>query len=284
MDRVSGGNTTTTLLANDVTFTGSWESIVEVKEIIIYVRASHAGTLNCQFNHRASTTGAKTIAYTIGGGSKAYALKPLSSFFRLTYVNGATTQTTFVLTTIFKNAATSGDVSSSSSLSAGEENAMISVFGERVVVVPHIMLKLIFAYGINNYLADTITRNTATATVTGGLLRLQTGATTDSICTATSRKTFDYLAGLGVDARFTAIFTTGVANSSQIIGVGSEGAGFFFGYNGATFGVLRRTGGNPEVRTLTITNGATTAGGNITITLNGGAGVVVAIANGDSIT
>jgi hypothetical protein len=40
--------------------------------------------------------------------------------------------------------------------------------------------------------------------------------------------------------RFTAVFTNGVANSRQLIGVGDSVDGFFFGFNGTAFGILHR--------------------------------------------
>ncbi|QZY57587.1 hypothetical protein K7H06_19015 [Crassaminicella profunda] len=55
-----------------------------------------------------------------------------------------------------------------------------------------------------------------------------------------------YQSGLGAQARFTAIFTTGVANSTQLIGIGDTTDGFFFGYNGTTFGILRLQNGTPN--------------------------------------
>ncbi|MGV8980198.1 hypothetical protein [Clostridium sp.] len=43
--------------------------------------------------------------------------------------------------------------------------------------------------------------------------------------------------------KFDAIFTTGVSGSTQIIGIGDESNGFFFGYNGVSFGILHRKDG-----------------------------------------
>jgi hypothetical protein len=52
-----------------------------------------------------------------------------------------------------------------------------------------------------------------------------------------------YDPGQGALVRFSAIFTTGVAGSQQEVGLGDSTDGFFFGYNGADFGVLRRQNG-----------------------------------------
>jgi len=108
-----------------------------------------------------------------------------------------------------------------------------------------------------------------------------TSTTTSSIAAYETKQIVKYDPGEGVEVRFTARFTSGVANTTQLAGIGDSEDGLFFGYNGTSFGVLRRTGGQAEIRTLTITAGATNSG-NITITLNGGA-VVVAVSAGDSI-
>ena len=64
-------------------------------------------------------------------------------------------------------------------------------------------------------------------------------------------------------------------------GLGDAEDALAFGYDGTTFGVLRRTGGQVELRTLTVT-GAPGGAGNVTVNLNGGA-VVTALAGTESI-
>jgi hypothetical protein len=83
-----------------------------------------------------------------------------------------------------------------------------------------------------------------------------------------SRRSVIYRPGQGTIGRFTARFTTGVANSIQRAGFVNLGVEVVFGYNGATFGILHRYGGGAEIRKLTID---TAASGNetLTITLNG---------------
>ena len=65
--------------------------------------------------------------------------------------------------------------------------------------------------------------------------------------------------------RFTGIFTSGVANSTQRVGIGDDDDGFFFGYNGVDFGILRiqdgtetwTTQANWNIDTLDGNDGAT---------------------------
>ena len=82
-----------------------------------------------------------------------------------------------------------------------------------------------------------------TATASNSMAVLQTGAAAASSAKIETIKALRYTPGLGGLVRCTAVFTTGVANSTQIIGVGDSVDGFFFGYNGADFGVLRRQNG-----------------------------------------
>jgi hypothetical protein len=59
--------------------------------------------------------------------------------------------------------------------------------------------------------------------------------------------------------------------------------GFFFGYNGATFGLLQRRAGAAEIRTLTVSTKSSHVE-NITITLDGDANSSVAVTNGADTT
>jgi len=94
--------------------------------------------------------------------------------------------------------------------------------------------------------------------------------------------TLRYGPGQGAEFLGTCAFTTGVALSSQVFGVGDDDEGLYFGYNGTTFGILEKSFGSLEVKSLTITAGESTGAGNITITLDGTA-VTVAIGAGDTI-
>ena len=79
-----------------------------------------------------------------------------------------------------------------------------------------------------------------------------------------SRKRLRYRPGQGVVARYTALFGTGIANNVQVAGIGTGESGYYFGYNGTSFGILANTGGVREIQTLTLSAGA---GGTETITL-----------------
>jgi hypothetical protein len=99
------------------------------------------------------------------------------------------------------------------------------------------------------------------------MVSIQSGAAASSAGLLRSRETVKYCTGTGLLGRFTAIFDTGVANNEQIFGVGNSSDGFFFGYNGTSFGVLQRKFGEMEIRTLTLTVASSTTE-NITVKLD----------------
>lgn len=160
------------------------------------------------------------------------------------------------------------------------ENIMLplTAFGELAVAETTPVVQLQFPYNINTGQVVSFPGNGGSVTNGDGHANVSSGTSSDGFALVLSRDVIKYNSGQGALARFTAKFTTGVADSEQIAGAGNNLNGFFFGYDGADFGVLRRTGGQPAVRTLTITTASTTAE-NVTITLDGDADATVAVTN-----
>jgi hypothetical protein len=71
----------------------------------------------------------------------------------------------------------------------------------------------------------------------------------------------------------------GFAGNRRMVGLYNVEAGYQFGYNGTTFGILYTEAATCEVQTLTITTKASSAT-NVTVTLDGGPAVVVPVTNG----
>jgi hypothetical protein len=141
-----------------------------------------------------------------------------------------------------------------------------------------------FTYNNNTLQVIPLPVNGSSITNASGHAVLSTAASADNDAQLFTRKLIRYNNGQGNVIKFTGIFTTGVANSEQFIGIGNCCDALGFGYNGANFGVLRRRGGSSEVRTLTITTASST-NENITITLDGDAETTVAVTNsGDTTT
>lgn len=158
-------------------------------------------------------------------------------------------------------------ITSDGQLEVSDTAAQMSAFGERSVAEPTPIVQVQFPYNINTDIWE-VRDNNGTSSVLNDKANLSTGASANQTSSILTRNFLKYNAGQGALVRFTAVFTTGVANSTQYIGVGGTDDGYFFGYNGATFGILRRQGGRPETRRLEITTKSTNAD-SITITLDG---------------
>jgi hypothetical protein len=154
-----------------------------------------------------------------------------------------------------------------------------TAFGEGSVAEPTPVVQLQFPYNINTDLIEKRENNLGSITQADGMAVMQSGASANSAAHMLSRIPVKYNPGQGALIRFTALFTTGVANSVQVAGVGEVGDGLFFGYNGTTFSILRREKGVPEIQTLTISAGAGSSSGNITINLDGVSKVVAVVLN-----
>lgn len=98
-----------------------------------------------------------------------------------------------------------------------------------------------FAYNINAGLINTTVVGGGAVNHSTNFAVLTTGTDSAGSARINTRRGSRYIPGVGGLARFTAVFTSGVANSTQYIGQIDGGDGWAFGYNGAQFGILRRS-------------------------------------------
>jgi len=108
-----------------------------------------------------------------------------------------------------------------------------------------------WVYGINTQLWNTpVTSGTgATVDTDAGRLRIQCGTSSTSYAYITSKKIAKYRAGQGMTLKITPLFSTGIADNIQAWGIGTIVSnalydGYFFGYNGATFGIAHAVRGS----------------------------------------
>ena len=134
-------------------------------------------------------------------------------------------------------------------------NANSSAFGDLISVGLRPVVQMDFVYGLNSQTTTTTTANSATVDTNASRLRLQSGTNVAGSAIFQSKKTAKYRAGEGMVGRFTALFTTGVANSKQITGIGNSTDGYFVGYNGISFGFMLKTGGSETWIAQTTWNG-----------------------------
>ncbi len=129
-------------------------------------------------------------------------------------------------------------------------------------------------YGLNA--GQTVPTSSGSGAVTGtnNVFRVETGTTIYSQSVLQGRKRLRYRAGQGIVGRFAGLFNGGVANRYAIAGFGTASDGVYFGYgdtnnlSNISFGILYVRGGVREIKTLTVSTGATSAS-NATVTLNG---------------
>jgi len=137
-------------------------------------------------------------------------------------------------------------VDSTGHLLTAPVNLPLTAFGDERVATLRAEVGWTFNYNVNSDLVTTTTTGGGSVTTSNSLAVLQTGAATSSSAAISTLSALRYSPGLGALVRMTAVFTTGVTGSSQLIGVGDSQDGFFFGYVGATFGVLRRVNGTDD--------------------------------------
>lgn len=116
----------------------------------------------------------------------------------------------------------------------------LSAFGDlrTVELTPQVQVQ--FPYNINTNLVTPIEVNGGTVTQADSMAIVSTGVNTTGAATLKTIRQIKYRSGLGALARYTTLYTTGVAGAIQLHGIGDNTDGFFFGYNGTTFGIMIR--------------------------------------------
>lgn len=122
------------------------------------------------------------------------------------------------------------------------KNAQQTAFGELSTanLCPQCLIH--FPYNLNTDIVTTSVIGSGSVTHSGQFALVESGSATSSSGTIKSNRILEYHPGMGGLCRFTAIFGTGTEDNTQIAGIGSTTDGFFFGYNGSSFGICRRVG------------------------------------------
>lgn len=144
----------------------------------------------------------------------------------------------------------------------------LSPFGELLTaeITPDVQIDAI--YGLSTEEHETFSATGGSATASNSMFTCASGTSVGGYGVIRSKRSVRYRPGQGVIGRFTASYTTGVANSQQMAGLFTAERGLWVGYNGTSFGVMRQNGAALEVQTLTLTAGASGTE-SLTITLNG---------------
>ena len=116
----------------------------------------------------------------------------------------------------------------------------LGAFGDLIVAEKTPLVQMDFVYGIHPQLATSAVTNSGTVGATDGMLVLQSSNNANGTATFFSNSPARYRPGQGITARFTTVFSSGVVASTQIAGMSDNGDGYFFGYNGTSFGILHK--------------------------------------------
>lgn len=275
---ISTNNATTTPLNASQTYTGTADEVTEFSTVTVSVctdQNSVDNGLQMQFSSDGIDWGISYDVSVLGGISFTRTLTCVARYFRVVYTNGGTNQTEFCLQTIYSTGKSNktthrqptGELVQLSPMELYTQNIEntdrevvptasdfdgnmcvrimdpLSAFGKLATSSSYTVSGLTFQYNINTALVTPTTTGSATITQSGNEAILSTGTTTGSTAVLTGNRILTYIPGKGVDIKFTAIFGTPVAGTTQYIGYGTSDDGFFYGYNGTTFGILRRSGG-----------------------------------------
>jgi len=156
-----------------------------------------------------------------------------------------------------------------------------AAFGELVTTPITQLVQIENKYAIDPIELDVLETFEATggsADNDGNLFRCQTGTSVGGYGVVRSKANIIYSAGQGVEARFTASFTTGVALSLQFGGMFSLTETLAFGYDGVDFSTIHQYNGEAEVQLITVT---ATGAGTCTVTLDGTASSGITVTSSD---
>jgi len=303
---VSTSNSSVATLADGATFTGTGVDALLYPSVTVAVKTDKAGTLYVEFSPD-NTNWDSSLSFSVAANvNEVHRITVTRRYFRTRFTNtSGSSQTFFRLQSILGSQQTltsplNGTVQSDADSLVTRSVLMGQTDGGAFAFVPvtqegHLEVALhdpllpfgslhtesltpIFqtdaVYGIN--IGQVLTTTSGSGAVTGAdnLFTCSTGTTIYSQGVLLGRKRLRYRAGQGVVGRFTALYSAPVANSYAIAGFGTASDGVYFGYGNTnnladtSFGILYVRGGVREVKTLTVSTGATSAS-NCTITLNG---------------
>lgn len=271
--QISVGNSSTTPLLANASYTGFFEDVSSFSTVSVVVtsdQAAAASGLQVQF----SIDGA-TVAKTVSMSGSSLIVNVYSQYARVVYTNGAVNQTSFELQTIYSYARSTDTTISVAApdISDGAESKLCrsvitgkttngtylnmpidvegglklglqrTAFDQLAVESMFPLVQLDFAYAINNETTVTTVTGIGSVAQSGNLAVLSSGTLINSSAALASRKSVRYRTGQGIRCMCTPVFAAPRAGNTQICGIGNSSDGFFFGYNGTAFGVLRRYNG-----------------------------------------
>lgn len=270
----SSTNNTTTPLSSGATFTGTGEQN-QFPDVYVSCITDKAGTLYFEFsNDNTNWNTFPPSGFTLAANvHEAHKALKAGRYFRIRIVNTSGSAQTYLraytyygifdqLTSPlnFTPNADSDAVTSKAILAGQTDSGLFnfvnvtpdghlqtsikdptSIFGEVITAELTPVMQGDFVYGLNSNLWSSTVTGSGTATSVNQLGVASTTAAATSSALIQSARRAKYRAGEGLLTRFTAQFTTGAENSTQLAGMfNSTVDGWFIGYNGTSFGIMYR--------------------------------------------
>lgn len=276
---LSIANSTETPLPSSSTYTGTEESVTLYSTVSVTVysdtRSADNGLI-IQFSND-GTHWDTEFTFTILADSAQHHTIPVAGvLFRVIYQNSDTAQSEFRLQTIYNVSKTPSSMTSNLDTNKGMINYKnVNIIGQSnerkdaghqpvkvsnggslsvditspasfyngVITTSYDFVAIItFRYNINPAIVRISTSGSGNVNHDTPFAILSTGTTQGSRSLIRSINEMNYLPGVGINIKFTAVFTSGgKPGTRQIIGYGTESSGVFFGYQNEQFGVFRRT-------------------------------------------
>jgi hypothetical protein len=245
---ISSLNSSSTPLNISSTFTGTGEDIHIYKSLIVSLfsdKSSATNGLSLEFSIDGTNYDFKKTYSIIGNSPFSTSLQVIARYFRVVYTNGITAQSTFRMQTIYVSSQNSDEPTtiSASSIPKSINTKIIDPldsFGDLSITEKNPSNIISFRYNINTNFITTSNTGSSTITQLNSMARLRTGTTINSTSLIRSISMTSYTPGIGVRCYITPVFNNGISGTTQYAGIGNTDCGYFFGYNGTTFGIIYR--------------------------------------------
>lgn len=272
---------TTASVAAGATYDSGYLDAAGYSQVQTEIISDKDGTINIQFC--ADAAGADvvrslTIPYVAADGYQFFAAPAFVNYIRYRFTNDEGTDTTdFYYTTKFLSTAISPQLLTTNAfispamvttlnrnIIVGQDaqgtfrntsvaydgslriniNEPLSAFGDlrNVELTPQVQVT--FPYNLNSDLVFSTGSNGGVATQADSMAVISSSVDPSGTAEISTLRILKYRAGLGGIARYTTLYETSSANSTQTHGPGDDTDGFFFGYNGTQFGTLIRKNGS----------------------------------------
>lgn len=274
---ISDLNSTTVTLGASGIYLGTAENVLEYNTISVNTYTDVASSIN-GLELQESPDGVnwdRVKKFSILDNTNvSHIINVIGKWFRIKYINGPTAQSSFRLQTMFRrfgvrdqtvslieglNDDTDSLLTRSvivgktqggqyDNVGLGNNSSIrteivgpVTSFGEVRIAELTPIIQVSFPYNINTNIVTPGTTGGGYAAASNSLIEL--GVTTsNSESEILSNKIAKYYPGQGTMFRCACFFDPGISGSEQLVGWGDDEDGYFIGYDGDQFGVLRKRG------------------------------------------